>query len=183
MTSGKDRITNGAPPSLAPGERWYVVQTQPRREELAVANLRRQGFRTFLPRLLKTVRHARRTRTVRAPLFPGYLFVPLDIRRRRWRCINGSFGVLSLIMSGERPLPVPHGVVEDLRILTGSGEEVDLGAGLRPGSKVRVLSGPFAELLGTLLELDDRGRARVLLEIMGAPRTVSLPRQGLLGVA
>ncbi len=182
MLTRADRTATENRLSLAPGERWYVVQTQPRREDLAVVNLRRQGFRSFLPRLVKTVRHARRSRSVRAPLFPGYLFVPLDIERRRWRCINGSFGVASLIMSGDRPLPVPHGVVEDLCVLTAGGDEVDLGARLRPGSKVRILTGPFAEKLGTLLELDDRGRARVLLEILGASRTVTMPRHGLLGV-
>jgi transcriptional antiterminator RfaH len=175
------------PPSsllLGEAERWYVVRTQPRKEAMAEINLHRQGFRTFLPRLTKTVRHARQTRTVRAALFPGYLFTPLDMTRDQWRRINGSFGVLSLIMGGEQPRPVPHGVVEELIALAGApGSEdwdtVDWGRRLTPGGPVRVLTGPFADQLGTLESLDDHGRARVLLEIMGAARMVTLEGRSL----
>ena len=164
---------------LGEAERWYVVQTQPRKETTALVNLHRQGFRTFLPRLVKTVRHARKTRTVQAPLFPGYLFTPLDMGRHQWRRINGSFGVASLIMAGEQPKPVPHGVVEGLIALLGEGEAVDWGRRLAPGGRVRVLTGPFADQLGRLESLDDAGRARVLLEIMGAERLVVIESRAL----
>jgi transcriptional antiterminator RfaH len=164
---------------LGEAERWYVVRAQPRKETMAEINLHRQGFRTFLPRLTKTVRHARQTRTVKAPLFPGYLFTPLDMTRDQWRRINGSFGVLSLIMGGEQPKPVPYGVVEELIALVKEDDTVDWGRRLTPGGTVRILTGPFADQLGTLESLDDHGRARVLLEIMGAARTVTLEGRSL----
>src|SRR5512134_2387887 len=66
------------PHATGAGERWYVVQTQPNREAMALVNLHRQGFRAFMPQVVKTVRHARRTRTLRAPLFPRYFFTLLD---------------------------------------------------------------------------------------------------------
>ena len=166
-------------PTLAEGERWYCVRSQPRKESFAVLNLHRQGFRTFLPRLTKTVRHARQTRTVKAPLFPGYLFTPLDLTRDQWRPINGTMGVLGLIMEGIQPEPVPKGVVESIIALTGQDETVDWGQRLEPGGRVRILTGPFADQLGTLRSLDDHGRARVLLEIMGAARTLTLESRAL----
>ena len=164
---------------LESGERWYCVRTQPRKESLAVVNLHKQGFRTFLPRLTKTVRHARQTRTVKAALFPGYLFTPLDMTRDQWRRINGTIGVLSLIMEDIQPQPVPPGVVEAIIDLTSSDETVDWGQRLQPGGRVRILTGPFADQLGTLSSLDDHGRARVLLEIMGASRTLTLESRAL----
>jgi transcription antitermination factor NusG len=164
---------------LADGEQWYVVQTLPRKESTALINLEKQNFRTFMPRLLKTVRHARQTRTVKAPLFPGYLFTPLDMNRHQWRRINGSFGVASLIMEGIQPKPVPRGVVESLQDLVGDSDLVDLGPRLAVGGPVRVLTGPFADQLGRLIGLDDHGRAQVLLEIMGAERAVTLPSRAL----
>lgn len=69
------------------GEAWYVVQTQPNGEARAEAHLRRQGFRTYLPRYLRSRRHARKTQMVPRPLFPRYLFVGLDLARDRWRTI------------------------------------------------------------------------------------------------
>ena len=67
---------------------WYVVHTQPHAEDKAIFNLRRQGFETYLPKYLRTRRHARRTEQVARPLFPRYLFVALDLAVQPWRAIQ-----------------------------------------------------------------------------------------------
>ncbi len=164
---------------LAPGERWYCVQTLPRREDAAAAQLMAQGFRVFLPRLLRTVRHARRLRTVRRPAFPSYLFVALDLGRHRWRAVNGTRGVARLVMADERPAPAPHGVVETLLDLVDVAGLSRFDVGLCEGQAVRVLSGPLAEAIGRLLRCDSGDRVRVLLEIMGGEICATLPRSAL----
>src|SRR5215831_17409425 len=45
------------------GTRWFAVHTQPHREFRANQQLGNQGFTVFLPKRLKTVRHARRLPT------------------------------------------------------------------------------------------------------------------------
>ena len=40
---------------------------------------------------------------------------------------------------------------------------------------MKVIAGPFANLIGSLEKLDERGRVRVLLELMGATIPVALP--------
>src|SRR5882672_8298161 len=94
---------------LNPGERWYAVRTLPGREMRACSQLENQDFRTFLPRGLRTVRHARKFTTHSAAFFPQYLFVVLDLTRHRWRSINGTIGVANLVMQGHLPHPVPQG--------------------------------------------------------------------------
>ena len=47
---------------------------------------------------------------------------------------------------------------------------------LKTGSEVRLVAGPFAEQLGILDRLDDSGRIRVLLQIMGGTIPVQVPR-------
>jgi transcriptional antiterminator RfaH len=89
------------------GERWYVAYTPPHKEAMAVTHLGEQGFRTFLPRQLKNVRHARKVRTILAPVFPRYLFVILNLDRDRWLSVNGTRGITRLIMVSGRPVPVP----------------------------------------------------------------------------
>jgi transcriptional antiterminator RfaH len=44
------------------------------------------------------------------------------------------------------------------------------------GQGVRVTAGPFADFVGELEHLDDNGRVRVLLEIMGGRMRVDLPQ-------
>ncbi len=99
---------------LSEGERWYVVYTLPHGETTAQFHLRNQGFHTFLPQYAKTIRHARSLKRVTAPLFSRYLFVVLNLNRDRWRSVNGSCGVATLIMRQEDPVPVVKGVVETL---------------------------------------------------------------------
>jgi transcription elongation factor/antiterminator RfaH len=167
---------------LADGECWYAVHTKPHREFSAQMQLGTQGFRTFLPRHRKTVRHARKLRTVSAPLFPRYLFVALDLSRDRWRSVNGTFGVTRLVMGEEGPVPVPRGVVESLVATCRAGGHLDLGAALGPGDRVRVLAGPFADLVGDLIRIDAAGRVRVLLRLLGGEVPVSIAREALIPV-
>jgi Transcription antiterminator len=47
---------------------------------------------------------------------------------------------------------------------------------LKKGQTVRVTAGPFADFVGELEHLDDNGRVRVLLEIMGGKMRVALPQ-------
>lgn len=160
-------------------KKWFAVQCLARREKYAQLNLENQRFRTFLPNLSKTVRHARRVLTVQQALFPGYLFIGLDLDRDRWRSVNGTFGVSRLIMSGERPARVPEEFIADLIRHTDEKGLVRLDHGLKVGQSVKILSGPMADLLGELVSLDDNGRVRVLLEIMNGKTIVRMNRSNL----
>jgi transcription antitermination factor NusG len=168
---------------LEPGERWFVARVLTHQENRAQFNLHRLGFRSFLPRLRRTVRHARKLRETMNPLFPGYIFIVIDLSKQRWRSINGTFGVASLIMGAEHPTPVPPGVVEALVASCESRGVVRLDDSLEIGQKVRILSGPFAETVCRLADLDDRGRVRVLLEIMGMEVAAQLDRSAIASAA
>ena len=85
---------------LERGQRWFAARVLPHREVNAQLNLSRQGFRSYAPRVRRTIRHARKLRNVLAPLFPGYIFLILNLSTDRWRSVNGTIGVASLIMGG-----------------------------------------------------------------------------------
>jgi transcription elongation factor/antiterminator RfaH len=176
-----ETIGEGCPPAVGGNdhERWYAVHTQPNRELRAKSQLENQAYEVFLPRRFKTVRHARKLTNVAAPFFPRYLFIRLDLTRHRWRSVNGTFGVTSLVMQGEMPHPVPRGVVEAMIASVDAQGLLSFEECLEVGSQVRLAAGPFAEQLGTLDRLDDSGRVRVLLEIMGRTVPVHLERESV----
>jgi transcriptional antiterminator RfaH len=168
---------------LAGNERWFLVHTQPKGERKAEFHLRAQGFRIFLPKIQKTIRHARQLRTVRAPLFPRYLFAILDLERDRWSPIRSTIGVSRLVTTlAGQPIPVPAGIVESL-IARSDHDVTSLDADMVEGQRVRILSGPFADLVGTLARLDEAGRVRVLLEMMGTAVPVAVHRSALMPAA
>jgi len=171
------------PVVLAEGERWYAVHTLPVAELRAQLNLTNQEYRTFLPKRQKTIRHARRLLTVEAAYFPRYLFVVLDPTRQQWRRINGTFGVSRLVMRGEEPHPVPPGIVETLIAAADARGFLQHGLRLTVGAPVRLMTGPFADQLAILDELDDAGRVRVLLDILGRPVAISTSANNVLPLA
>jgi transcription elongation factor/antiterminator RfaH len=178
-------LDSGAQRSLALGgnERWFLVHTLPHNERRAQLHLGAQGFRTHSPTIQKTIRHARQLRTVRAPLFPRYIFLILDLGRDQWLSVWGTFGVSSLYTCNDRPVPVPEGIVETL---IANSDEVNLALfanGLRAGQSVRILSGPFANFVGKLERLDAAGRVRVLLDMMGTAVPVALRRSAICPAA
>lgn len=150
-------------------QHWYVVHTQPNGEARADLNLRRQGFATYLPRYARRRSHARRREVVKRPLFPRYLFVGLDLARDRWRAIHSTFGVNRLVLAGEEPLPVPPGVIDEIRAREDGEGLVTLGlpAGVGPGSRIRLVDGIFADAKGVLERIADDRRVAVLLELLG----------------
>jgi transcriptional antiterminator RfaH len=171
------------PSALANGERWYAVHALPFAEARAESQLRRQGFRTFQPKRRKTIRHARKLRTVEAPFFPRYLFIVLDLTRHQWRSVNGTFGVSRLVTRGDQPHPVPRGVVEALIAAADARGILQFAEKLQIGGSVRLMAGPFAEQLAILDELDDFGRVRVLLDILGRQVTISTEANNVLPVS
>jgi transcriptional antiterminator RfaH len=169
--------------ALVAGERWFLAHTQPKSEWKAELHLGAQGFRSYLPQIQKTIRHARRLKTVRAPLFPRYLFVILDLERDRWLSVRSTVGVSHLFTTRDgRPVPVPVGIVESL-IERSEANMLRLDHGLVEGQQVRIMSGPFADFVGTLERLDAAGRVKVLLEMMGTAVPVTLHRSALAPAA
>lgn len=146
---------------------WYVARVQTRKESVAAVHLERQGFPVFFPRLQKVRRHARRIDNVLVPLFPGYLFVRLQLDQPGWRSVNGTFGIVALLGDPKgRPSPMPRSVMEDL---VGRCPEGLFNAITKPlvvGEDVRITSGPFADFTARVARLDSRGRVHLLLDAL-----------------
>jgi transcriptional antiterminator RfaH len=97
--------------------------------------------------------------------------------------VHSTFGVSSLYTCEDRPVPVPEGIVETLIANTDEANLALFSSGLMTGQSVRILSGPFADFVGTLERLDVAGRVRVLLEMMGTAVPVALRRSAICPAA
>ncbi len=165
--------------------RWFVVQTQARREDQAVHHLRRQDYDVYLPRYMKRRRHARRVDWHPAPLFPRYLFVKLDPEADQWRTIHSTVGVSQFITFGEAPVAVPVGIVEDIRAREDERGMIGLGSvdKFRRGDSVQVVDGAFADLNGVFDCIDDKQRVFIVLELLGRKVKVRLPIDAIYACA
>lgn len=161
----------------ANSHQWYVVETLPQKELCAVENLGRQGYEVFFPRFRKMRSHARKRDTILAPVFPGYMFVRLDIKADRWAAINSTRGVKRLVgFGGGRPQAVDSDAMNALLGRCQKGIMVQLAEELNPGDRVKINAGPLANLVATIESLDPKGRINLLFQIMGGNQVISVTR-------
>lgn len=149
---------------------WYVAQTQVQSEAKACANLVQQGFEVYLPRYLRTVRHARRVNVVRAPLFPNYIFIRIDMETQRWRAINSTVGIKRLVGHEGTPARIAANVVEELKKheqADGFLSVVSPAVRFKAGDAVRILRGAFDSCRGIFQARTDNERVEILLEMLG----------------
>ena len=147
---------------------WYVVNTKAREEAKALLNLKRQSFNAYLPQYQKTRRHARRTDSVLAPLFPNYLFVEFDMDITNWSAINSTIGVSSLIKFGVLPTPIPTELIYEIQSREDPQGIVSLNRNLKlkEGDEVNIVAGAFSAHRG-IFDFGDAHRLMHRVAIQG----------------
>ncbi|MBU3725673.1 MAG: transcription/translation regulatory transformer protein RfaH [Burkholderiaceae bacterium] len=159
---------------------WYLVHTKPRREQVALENLDRQGYQCYLPTIPSERLCQGLLKVVNEPLFPRYLFIRLglDDSAKSWAPIRSTRGVSRLVRFGLEPAQVHDSLIEQLRIQEAlvQAEPERL---FRPGERVRLTEGPFAGIEGIYHMADGERRVMVLIEMLSKPVTVHVSLTGL----
>lgn len=161
---------------------WVVANTQPHREHVAVENLERQEFVAYCPMIRKRIRHARRSRDVLRPLFPGYLFVRVNRDLQRWRPILSTFGVRTLVRFGDRPSLLDDGFIHSLKAREMDGAIVRPASPYKVGQQVMITGGAFDGLVAQIVEMDERDRLVVLMDMLNRPVKVRIEARQVTAV-
>ncbi len=161
------------------GTTWFLVQFKPNSHKIAERNLNQQGFQTFLPMQEQTKRAQSKFLTHMRPLFPGYLFVALDIGQGSWRSVNSTYGVTRLVSLGKEPTPVPLGLIAQLMLRCDREGKLLPPKLLKPGDQVTLTKGPFTDFVATIDSIAPEQRIWVLMELMGAQTRVAVSADDL----
>ncbi len=154
--------------SIKPDSAWYAAQLRPNGDNLALENLKRQGFVTFRPLLWETRRNGKGAQRLLRPMFPGYVFVEFDITEPHWTKIRSTRGISRLVgnISGG-PSRLPRGLIDLLKQRCAGNMADGMTNALQQGDKVYVSSGPFATFLATVERMDAQRRVWLLIDFMG----------------
>lgn len=159
---------------MSEGRSWIVVNTHPHKEAVAASNLVNQGFEAYCPVVRKRVRHARLTRDVLRPLFPGYVFADTSAVAGIWRPILSTVGVRALVRSGDDPSRLDGRFVAALRAREVDGVIMAPEPAFRAGQKIQIGQGPFDGTIATIIDLGEKDRLIVLMDILNRPVRVSI---------
>lgn len=155
---------------------WFVAQLRPQGLARAQAHLGNQGFKCFAPGLPSTTIRAGVQQKSRTPLFPGYLFVSFDPATASWSTINNTRGIARLILNHpHKPTPLPSSLMAGLKARCDADGLLLPPPNLKIGDRIRILSGPFADLVTTIESLPGPQRIGVLIDLMRRRVRTSLP--------
>jgi transcriptional antiterminator RfaH len=155
---------------------WSVAAIRPNlgAVDLALRNLERQHFPTFMPTVTTRRVVRNRVREVQLPAFMSYVFIQIDLDDRRWTVINSTFGIRRILTHrvGEydQPSVISDSFIDGLRCCCERADErADERAGwhkLKVGTTVRITSGPFASHDGVITSWAGEDRLRLLLWLL-----------------
>ena len=160
------------------GLRWYVARTEPRAEFIAAAELARDGYDVFFPRITETNPRPGHTET---PLFPGYLFLHCDPEAEAWpsfRTVHRMIGWVSF--GGEVPCLPERDMVELMQSLELINRQGGMLRKFSSGEKVHVDAGGLQGLAEVVEGAKSaRARVKVLLWFMGRLVQAQVPLERL----
>lgn len=156
------------------GTSWFLAQLKPNCANIAEKNLKRQGFKTFLPLEEETRQRNGKFVTAMRPLFPGYIFVAFDAARGFWRTVNSTYGITRLVCFGKEPTAVPLDLVSQLMLRCDANGKILPPKLLKPGDQVRLTKGPFASFVAEVEKFAPDRRVWVLMELMGGQTRVTV---------
>jgi transcriptional antiterminator RfaH len=160
-------------------ENWFLAQLKPNSAKIATKNLLRQGFKTFLPLREETLQRNGKFVTAMRPLFPGYIFVSIDVTHGLWRSVNSTNGITRLVSFGKEPAQVPLDLVSQIVRRCDTNGNVLPTTLLNPGDKVAISSGPFADFVAEIEKVEADQRVWILMEMMGSRTRVAVAHDQL----
>ena len=161
---------------------WYAVSTKPHHERRAELNLQRLGVETFNPQFKesKVIRRVRRVVTV--PLFPGYLFVKVDLDNQ-FRAVSYAKGVRRIVTFGLTPAKVDEELIEAIKGRLSSGEMITPVRVLKAGQTVKIQDGPLGGLHAVFeREMTGQQRAVLLLRTLAYQARIVVPLEQVVNL-
>ncbi len=144
---------------------WYLIYSKPQRERLALENLERQGYPSYLPLIRNRRRRKGRYASIIEPMFPRYLFVHLSDETDNWGPIRSTIGVANMVRFGMQAARVPDSLIEMMQERDEEGVQTLTPAELEPGDQVRIVEGVMAGYEAIFQARTSKERVVLLLQL------------------
>lgn len=169
--------------TLNQGRRWYVLHTYSGYEENVTQNLKQRIesmdmedkiFQVLVPKEKKIKIQNGKRKVVEEKIFPGYVLVEMIVTDDSWYAVRNTPNVTGFIGTGTIPTPISEEEVKSLQKRMGV-EEPKFKIDVAVDSPVRIVDGPFKNLDGKVIDVDqERGKIKVLISMFGRETPVEL---------
>ncbi|MDA2918688.1 UpxY family transcription antiterminator [Desulfobacterota bacterium AH_259_B03_O07] len=137
---------------------------------MANSALAEKDIETFLPLRDVISQWKDRKKHVELPLFPGYLFVNIELNDRL--SVLNTHGVVRILGNNGDPIPVPTEEMDSIRKILQTRVEFNPFPYFTEGKEVVIIRGPLEGVSGRILQV--RGIYRLILSVDLIKRSVSV---------
>ena len=165
---------------------WYVVNTVSGyeykvKEKLEMRinsmDLQENIFRVIVPEQKEIeIKNGVKKEKVKK-MFPGYVLVEMVMSDEAWYIVRNTQGVTGFIgSSGKGAKPIPLMPQEVDKLLGSMGmSRVDVSKDLKEGAKVKIISGPFKDMMAKIDSIDlKEQKLNVLVDLFGQETSVEV---------
>ena len=109
-------------------------------------------------------------KVVQRKMFPCYVLIKMRYRDSLWHTIVNTRGVTGFVGPAGRPLPLTADEIRRMRL-----EKVNVDLKVNVGDKVKIISGPLADFVGDVQEVDaENQKCKVMVSMFGRQTPVEL---------
>jgi transcription antitermination factor NusG len=155
-------------------ELWYALKTNRNAEFIVARSLSYKGYEHFLPTYRQKRYWSDRIKILELPLFAGYLFCRFDVTRRL--PVLTVPGVQSIVSIAKVPHPVDPQEIDAIRRVVNSRVLYEPHPYLSVGQLVRVRDGALAGLRGYVIQIKNRHRLILSIELLMRSVSVEIDR-------
>lgn len=165
------------------GRNWYIVQTFAGQEERVKAKIEKsikemgmenRIFSVLVPEEEVVEMKAGKRDSKMKKMYPGYVFIEMDLDEASWYAIRQTPGVARFIGSKISPIPVTDREMKRVLKQLGMKEE-RVESFFEAGETIRIISGPFRGYTGTVDEINvAKSKLRSLVNIFGRDTPVEV---------
>lgn len=159
--------------------RWYVVHTYSGHENKVKANLDKIVENRNMEDIIQEIKVPMedvseikngKTVTKQRKIFPGYVLVKMIMTDQSWYVVRNTKGVTGFVGPGSKPVPLTEYEIRNMGI-----EEKMPEIDVHVGEVIRVISGPFKDMEGTVESINKEKRhLRVIIILFGRETPVEL---------
>lgn len=159
--------------------KWYVVHTYSGYENKVKANLEKAIENRNLEEFIHDIQVPMeeqveikdgKKKVTYKKIFPGYVMVKMVMTDDSWYIVRNTRGVTGFVGPGSKPVPLTDEEANNMGIV-----ERSISVDIEIGEQVKIISGPFAEFVLSIQEINvEKHKVTGLVDMFGRETPVEL---------
>lgn len=160
---------------------WYAVYTKAKHEKKVAEGLAERQISSFLPLRRILSKWKDRRKLIELPLFPGYIFVDIDLKDRI-RVLRTPGVVRMVGFQDGKPVPIPREQIHAIMRFLEENANLEPYPYLEIGNRVEIIRGSFRGIRGILVRKKKGYRFVISVDLIRQSAAIEIDAEDVVPV-